>query len=679
MFTTRETKATQQPSRLGFMAGAIVLKLSLSALSLGLCFNALAGSFQPSSQLFASPSERSFEEDRKTYLSARNALLTKQFSKYQLEREKLYGYPLAPYLDYYDLNRRLGSLTSAEIDSFLSNYKNSYLSDKLRQRWLYSLAKKQRWSEFLAYYDPSIPSTALTCLSLLARYENGDASAMSEVGILWNVDHSQPTQCNQPFDLWIANNNLSAEMAWQRFNKAIGAGNRTLANYLVRYLSGRQETLAKLYIELGRYPHRITKQQRFQEQSAEMQNIIHYGIQRYARQNPVEALKAWNRYDAQQLFSESQRKQTQQQLAMQLLRKNQYSAVEHLIADVPEISNQILTEVLIREALAQQDWRKVYEYIQSLPTEAQQSERWLYWRARALANTDIVDPIYTSPKEIYTQLAMTRDFYAFLSADKLGREYHLGDTPSQVSPEQLLAISSHPAAQRARELRATGDVTNANREWLHMTSGFLNEEEHIAAAALASQWGWHNKTIHSLARAKSWDDLQLRFPLAYTKQVFTAAQRHQVSPLLLFAIARQESAFAEQARSPAGALGLMQLMPGTAQQTANKAGVAYKKSKELLVADKNITLGSFYITELLTKYNGNRILATAAYNAGPSRVDRWLKKSASQLPIDVWIETIPYSETRKYVQNVLAYSVIYGYRTGTVPDLLTSVESNRTL
>lgn len=621
----------------------------------------------------------SLEQSRELYLTARKALQRQQMPAYKSQRQRLNDYPLAPYLDYFELKKRLNQLPFDDISQFLQENQNSYLGDKLRREWLSILAKRELWQDYLRYYHTEINSTALSCFSLQARHATGDLSAMAEVEPLWNVGHSQPKDCDPLFNTWIRAGQLTSDIAWERFKKAMDEGNRTLANYLIRHTDGRHKALAELYVEIGRYPHRIRRLERFQEQSMDMQEIILYGIQRYARQNAEAALKLWERYDAQQLFNESERGETLEQLAASLLRQKDYQAVNNLIADIPQISNESLTEVLIRDALSQQDWVKVYEYIGKLPSDSQQSERWLYWRAKAMENSGIVDPVYSSANEIYTQLASKRDYYAFLAADTLGRDYHLGDSPTQVSQESLQLISSNPAALRARELHTLGDTIYANREWFYMSQRFESGAEHIAAASLASQWGWHQKTIHSLANAKSWDDLQLRFPLAYNKQVLAAAQKNQISPLLLFAITRQESAFAVNARSPAGALGLMQLMPGTARQTAHKAGIDYKKSQELLIAEKNISLGSLYITELLAKYNGNRILAAAAYNAGPNRVDRWLKNSAQQLPIDVWIETIPYKETRKYVQNILAYSVIYGYRTGTTPNLLTSNEAKITL
>jgi soluble lytic murein transglycosylase len=618
------------------------------------------------------------DEQRKHYLRARQALRQGHMVTFRKHRDRLHGYSLKIYLDYYELNRRLRRLPYQDVDTFLGRYADSHLGHKLRTRWLYQLGQHKQWRQFLNYYQPQTGNTRLQCLFLQARLEQGDAAALEEVETLWNVEHSQPNECTPLFKRWIREGGLTQEIAWERFNKAIETRNRGLAGYVLKQLEGDKKKLAELYLEVDRKPIRIRQHQRFLAQTEDMQNIILHGLNRYARRDPLTALYEWSRYDAQQLFDNRKRLQTQQQLIVQLMRKGYREAAQGLANQVPQLDNNKLTEILIRDALKQLDWAKVYAYLRQLPPAEQQSDRWLYWRARAMDILGIDDPAYPTPRQIYAQLALERSFYAFLAADILGSNYRLGDRPANPGNAEILYVSSLPASQRARELLAVGDTLNANREWLHMSTRFTRESQHIAAAKLAHRWGWHHKTITSLASARSWDDLQMRFPLAYNKHMFAAAQRHQVSPLLLFAIARQESAFAANARSPAGALGLMQLMPGTARQTARKVGVRYRKS-DLLKPEHNIKLGSYYITELLQQFNNNRILATAAYNAGPHRVTRWLKETESNLPADVWVEVIPFRETRKYVQNVLAYSVIYGYRTGTTPEMLTPLEAKETL
>ena len=139
------------------------------------------------------------------------------------------------------------------------------------------------------------------------------------------------------------------------------------------------------------------------------------------------------------------------------------------------------------------------------------------------------------------------------------------------------------------------------------------------------------------------------------------------------AIARRESAFFPQAHSPVGARGLMQIMPATGRQVASALGRPHTRA-ELYEVEHNILLGSAYYRQLLDRFAGNRVYALAAYNAGPHRVDRWRNAKGQGVPVDVWVETIPYRETRNYVKNVLSYNVVFQYLLGDTHRLLTDAE-----
>jgi soluble lytic murein transglycosylase len=231
---------------------------------------------------------------------------------------------------------------------------------------------------------------------------------------------------------------------------------------------------------------------------------------------------------------------------------------------------------------------------------------------------------------------------------------------------------------RARELRFHNDNLDANREWRQASANFTYPDW-LAAAIVAGQWQWHSKAIASLGRAQYWDDVELRFPLAFADAINDAAQANQLDSPLLFALARQESAFDASATSPAGARGLMQLMPATAKSTARKYKIPYRRKTELYDPETNIAIASRYYSELLKRFDGSRILASAAYNAGPTRVAQWLNKSDGTLPFDIWMEVIPYKETRAYVRNILMYSIIYSREMGQQRPLLMRDEFYRLL
>lgn len=616
-------------------------------------------------------------EQRKAYTAAKKAISRGRYTEYRTLSQQLANYPLQPYLDYQYISKRLSTLPFTDVNAFFAQQAGTYLGNKLNRKWVKTLARKSRWKDVIQYYDANNSNTELTCYYLRAKLAEGDASAFAEITSLWNVNHSQPKVCDPAFKRWKSAGYLTAPIAWQRFSKSLKARKISLAKYVSRHMPAKEKTLAELYLRIDRNPKQLKYIKRFGAQTPQMQEIIMHGLMRLSRTDAKLALDLWQRYDAQQLFEEQARNKTQHYIAVRLLRQGFIAETEQLIASTPSLSSKELSQWLVRDALRKQQWAKVTHWISQLESDTQQSHRWQYWKARALAqNSDAAS--VNQAQSIYSKLALTRSFYGFLSADIMGLEYQLVDKPISTSELLINDIKTLPGVQRARELYILGDTLYARSEWFHATKS-LDEQHVIAAGKLAERWNWHRNSIQAMIQVKYWDDLELRFPLAYQEHVDVAASDTAISPHLLFAIARQESAFTPDAKSPAGALGLMQLLPSTAKQTARRNGLTFS-IYDLLQPKTNIALGSRYLNQLLGEFNGNRILATAAYNAGPSRVKKWLSKdSETPRPYDIWIETIPYYETRGYVQNVLAYSVIYGYRLGDKKPFITSIEAKKNL
>ncbi|MCP8898819.1 transglycosylase SLT domain-containing protein [Gilvimarinus xylanilyticus] len=612
---------------------------------------------------------------RKAYAEAHEALSQSRYSDYRELRDSLATYPLLPYIEYRYITRRISRVDHSEIDQFLARYPDSYLADKLERLWIEKLAEKRDWESLTRYYRPENSTTTLACLNLRARINMGDKTALDEVAALWDVDHSQPKACDPVFAAWMQADRLTDDIAWSRFVKTMDARQRSLARYISKQMSPETKALADLYYRVDSNPRLLRDMQRFSLQSSRMQDLILHGLQRLSLRDAALAIDLWHKYDAQQLFDDQERIDTQRYIAVRLLRQDHTDQAEALLASSPALSSETVTQWLIRDALRKQDWERVQKWIGMLPADEQASERWRYWRARALTQQNREA---AQVRDLYAEVAKTRSFYGFLAADILGQDYELVDKPIQVSQDSYRAVSQNPGIVRARELYIIGENLDARREWYHTTRA-LSKAQVIAAGKLAENWGWHRNGIQAMIQASYWDDLQTRFPLAYQEHVNSTAKETAIEPHLLFAIARQESAFTPDARSSAGALGLMQLLPSTAKQTARRNGMSIS-TWDLLTPETNIALGGRYLGQLLNQFDGNRILAAAAYNAGPTRVKQWLNDDkASQLPFDIWIETIPYRETRGYVQNVLAYSVIYGYRLGDKKPFITQGEAKKPL
>tara|TARA_B100000809_G_scaffold262483_1_gene313552 strand:- start:1173 stop:3140 length:1968 start_codon:yes stop_codon:yes gene_type:complete len=616
------------------------------------------------------------DQQRSDFKTAERALKKHQTDAYLQLLPSLTDYPLAPYLIYQELSQRLRSLPYKDVDKFLRLHADSYLGDRLLKNWLSTLARKKLWQQYQTYYQHHIKDITLQCYQLRARLYNGDTKALEDIAPVWNVGTSRPKACDPLFKQWMDAGLLTDDIAWDRHAKALAARKPSLAGYIGKNFNSKElAAAAKKYRAVYSRPSLIFYTDRYSQKSPENKEIILFGLKHVAKRQPVKTLSAWTQYNAQQEFSESEQIDMQELLAVMMVRSGNMQQAEDLL-EGKAISSEQLVERLIRVSLRERDWDKIYFWLNKLPQEAEQSERWRYWRARSLHE---LDPKGNAKevKGIYSDLALRRDFYGFLSADILGQKYELVDRPVTPPAELMSLVIQSPGILRAREFLALNRINSARREWRHTTRDFSVDEKK-AAGLVAQQWGWHRKGIEAMASARYWDDLQVRFPLAFNTQVQAVAEFTKIEPQLLFAVARQESAFSPDARSRVGATGLMQLMPGTAKDTARKIGITYKKS-DLLRPDINVKLGGSYLKQMMGRFEDNRILTAAAYNAGPHRVSKWLSDDDQLLPYDVWIELIPFKETRRYVQNILTYSVIYGYRMGAEVPLIRQNEARQML
>lgn len=624
----------------------------------------------------AKPDQRHIE--RQKYIQAQKALNAKNMKEYNRLIKQLQHYPLLPYLEYEELITRLIALPKQDVQTFFARYPDSFLSERLTHRWLRTLAQRERWAEYLQFYDNRLTDPELACLHLRARLATGDKTALNDVAPRWNIEQAQSKACDPVFAEWRKAGLMTPDLIWERHSKAVVAANKGLANYLTNLLPAADRPMATLMQQVDANPRLLKQTAKFSKQSPKMKDVILHGLEKLARTNAKEALALWRGYDAQQLFDDGDRVNLKYHIALRLLHQDHEVDAEKLVASTPNLTRVDLLEWLLRESLRKQDWERVNEWLARLPEDARKTERWRYWQARTMEELDIKEINGETASSIFNSVAPARSFYGFLAADKTGVNYHLLDRPMTFTETQIKAAENAQGILRAREFFARGELGAANREFFHTTRR-MPLEQMVIAGRLAVKLGWYRNAIQVMADAQYWDDLQVRFPIAYKQYVTKAAKQTSVNPLFIFAVTRQESAFVTDAKSTAGAVGLMQLLPSTAKQTAQKNGLRFTP-QDLIHPEKNIALGSRYLDHLLGVFDGNRILAAAAYNAGPTRVKRWLnKEKGTQLPYDVWIETIPYKETRGYVQNVLSFSVIYAYRLGQETSFVTPAEVNRQL
>lgn len=613
--------------------------------------------FELTTERFTSDPKK-LHQQRFAYKAAKQAIGKRHFHTAKAQLAALEGYPLKPYIEYDLIAAKIAHYPKQDILAFQDAYPDSLLADKLTANALYFLAEQRNWPEFLSLYTPGFSSTQMQCRNLLARYHTGDKSALAEGVALWAVGKSQPNTCDPLFALLQDHKYLTDTVRWQRFVLAMENRQTSLARYISRAMSPTMQKQADLFFAVDSNPKLVTQHERFSPPSLTNQHIIAHGIQKLAKIAPQLAWQHWEKYEAEQLFEVSLAKNTKQTIIKQLTNKGFLEEAQTLLSYSHSIRDDRLTQALIRENLAQQNWQGVLSGIQLLDAEEQSSDRWQYWRARAQQALNLAPD---EAEQILQNLALNRSWYGFLAADHLDKNYQLVDASHSADKQLMLSLEQTPALARAKELWIIGEHNQARVEW-HYALKALSTAELVAAGELARDWGWYNSGITAMIRGNLWDHLSLRFPLAYKDTIEQAAINTQLDEALIYAIARQESAFAEDVVSHAGARGLMQLMPATAKEQARHSGVKNHQTRDLFKPDHNIQLGSAYFSGLLEEFDGNRILATAAYNAGKHRVKRWLKVPQEPLTADIWVEIIPFSETRQYVQNVLTYSVIYRYR-----------------
>jgi len=617
------------------------------------------------------------QQQRVWYIAAESALSKKQTQEFQQLLDKLGNYSLKPYLEYKALLPQLVTMPRNKVDNFLSNYPNSLLATKLTQQWLRQLAQKKQWENYIHYYDSRLADTELTCWYLEARLATQDETALESVETLWNQGKSLPSGCDNIIESWKKSGRMTKALIWQRFTKSVDADNSSLAGFLATQLPAAERSYALAYQQIYTNPSLLKTSSTFKQDNIYMSEVILRGISKQATNDAAKALDYFKTYSATHTFTADQSKSTITQLALQLLKQKHPEDATQLVSTHSNIDDLTLLDNLMRYALSQQDWERVNAWLQRFPDAFKKQDRWRYWMARTMDALNIHEYMGETRTDIYTSLSESRSFYGFISAIKLQKPFGFVDRPVAMDKLQWASIESQPGFLRAREFFLTGNKNAAHQEWF-FTLKRLPTEEIIHAGHLANKWGNDLLAIQTLSAAQYYDDLTLRFPIKFEKLIDEAAEQTQVDKRFIIAVIRQESVFTEDIKSPANAYGLMQMLASTAQETARRHKIKYQHG-DLIKANKNIPLGSRFIKDLLTMFDGNHILTAAAYNAGLGRVRQWQKSSEGKLPFDIWIEIIPFNETRQYVQNVLAFRVIYAYRLGLPQEMLSEKELKQLL
>ncbi len=564
--------------------------------------------------------------------------------------------PLFPYQRFAEITRDLDAAGDAAIEGFLAEFPDTPLEPRLRRAYLKRLAAEGRWADYSRVYRPD-DSAPRRCLYLRALIETGRADyALGQVEPLWLVGRSQPAVCDALFDAWVQSGALTEGLVWERIRLAMEAGSARLARYLGKFLSEPERAWLDRWLTLHDDPARVLDPLWRSAEHPRRPAMLAHGITRLARRSAGESAAALDRLEDLLVEDPPALNRARTAVARALARAKDSRSLAYWDRVAATDENLRSQEDRLRVAIGLGAWERVADWVARMPDGETKRDRWLYWEARAQAALGRD----AKARATYERAAAQRSFWGFMAADRVGEPYHLKDTPVPADPERVRTIAASAAMARILELRRLGREADMRREWQHLTRG-LGDTDLMAAALVAQSIGWHDQAVFTLALTGYWDDLGLRFPIEHHDLIAEQAWQTGLPEDWIFAVIRQESVFARTIASPAGALGLMQLMPATAREVALDLGVEPPSRSTLLDPALNIVLGSGYLARMRDRF-GHPALATAAYNAGPHRVERWLPETCTEA--DLWIAGIPFDETRGYVERVLAYRMIYRARLG---------------
>ncbi|TVQ69175.1 MAG: hypothetical protein EA373_09195 [Oceanospirillales bacterium] len=603
----------------------------------------------------------SVETQREKFLDALDAARSGQHDRVQQVLPQLADYPLLPYIEYAQAIQQLKRITPEQADALLLTFQGTPLYQRFASAYTVSLAEDRRWSDFNHYITKvRNPSAQLECMAARGELQAGNSSKAYSEGLrLWQVGGSQHASCDPLFNRMIENGQITSAAGLERAVLALESNNIAIARYAERFITdpAAQQQMSLVW-QIYNQPEALADNPGLiRQNNPYADRLVAMSIQRLATSDLRRALLTWATLNKNLKLSPEVQAPVINRLGVLYAKRFQPDA-EAVLAQVdPNYQYSDVTEWRARLALTQKDWPRVLTLINQLPENLQSEGRWLYWSL--VANLQLGRQPNAEQLNV---LVSERSYYGFKAAELTQRPFSINNRPSNFTPMQKQQISGLPAMQRMYEFYRLGQTREATQEWNFMVS-MLSPEQLHAASHVVQSWGWYFQGIRGAIASDQWDDLALRFPAPFKNLFDQASREFEIEPSWALAVTRQESAFLDVARSGAGARGLMQLMPETARETARRANIPLSSLDRLNEPDINVRLGSAYLAQMQRQFGNNRVHATAAYNAGPGRVRQWLS-ARGHLPLDIWIETIPFDETRGYVLNVLAFGVIYNTMAG---------------
>ena len=566
--------------------------------------------------------------------------------------EKIKGHVLDIYVSFWRLRLRLEEADPGELRTFLSRHSGTVLAEELRRDWLRVLGRTGQWELFreerpaLVKDDPDV-----ACYALQERWGRQDASALAEVKPFWRTPRALPEGCVPLVDVMLKSGELTQKDLSDRFRLLVQANRITDAKRLAERLPGEHVHLTTQIDRIAKAPARFLEQSGAVLNTAAGRELTIFALVRLAQSDLSRAVRYWSG-GLREDFPLEDQQYVWAMLATLGARRGLPEAVDWFrqTGEVPLSDEQLAW--CARGALRQENWREVKNAIERMSQTARSESTWSYWLGRSLCALGAEE----EGKALFGRIAGGDHFYGRLAAEELEMPLRIPPQAPPPTEEELERIHALPGLQRALILYRLGLRSKATAEWV-WTVRAMDDRELLATAELAHRNGIWDRAINTADKTVTTHDFTLRYPTHYRDLLSKQAQIRKLDESWVFGLVRQESRFLAEAKSPMGAAGLMQLLPSTARWVAKKIGMKGFKLSRVKRPEVNAALGAFYLRHVLDGFHGNPVLASAAYNAGPGRARRW----CDTRPIEgaIYIETIPFPETRQYVKKVMANTVYY--------------------
>ncbi|KDN10641.1 MULTISPECIES: murein transglycosylase [unclassified Gilliamella] len=602
----------------------------------------------------------SSQKGRENYQKWLNSYQSLNFEEQRTLLSTIKDYPLYPYAAVQFFQSNIKIVSPQMVSDFINQYNDFPLTASLTQSYLSELSNRQDWNSIVSF--PKDNSTLSNCRYQYALLQQGNKEvAFSSVESLWMTGKELPSACDPLLDAWAQAGRRTANLILLRIELAIDANNLKLAKHLANLLDDNYKTTKINLLAVLNNPKKLEDFSNNIKASSFTKKVVLSSFPRLVKADMNLAVALLPKLVKQQTLSKAEQVALQNSLANSYFKN---SATDEQIkwrdSYIAKYHDTTLVEKRIRLAIDSYNFTDIGYWIAQLSPEDQLKEDWQYWQARVLLNNNKK----SEANKILQTLTTKRGFYGMISAQTLNQPYSINNQSPKITQSEISTLKSkydnQPYVKRINELRYLGMLSESSYEWRYMLTNQKNKNEYLALSQYALQKGWGDLSIQATIAGKLWDNWTERLPIMYKDLYNNALKDKAIGLSYALAISRQESALDTTVKSPVGASGLMQLMPATAKETAKKVNsVTYISSAQLFDPQTNIQLGTSYLNTAYLQNDKNRILSSAAYNAGPNNVKRWLKKSNGKLDAVAFIESIPFTETRNYVKNVLVYDYIY--------------------